>query len=121
MGVQIVWRVPERREVEIALYVWLRMVHVAGWRRLVICCPLTGATFAGIELAEQASEADARDWARLFDRRYRTTLTLDDLLQDPARFTELYIDGGVGAFLRRYEDEQARAEALRRRAREERR
>lgn len=117
MAVELAWRHPDRREVEIRLYVALRMVHLRGWRRLVVCCAFQGPVFVGVELAPETPEDDAQAWAALFHRRYRVPMTVDELTADASRWSELYRDGGVGAFLNGYAREQERMEELRRRAR----
>lgn len=116
-AVQFVWQRRERRDLEIALYVMLRHMHVAGWRHLLVAGSLLGPWFLGVEMSPDAREDDAHTWAALMDGRYRVETTIADLLAEPTRFTELYIDGGVAAFLAGYERELERMEELRRRAR----
>jgi hypothetical protein len=120
VAVQLVWRHPERREAELALYVAFRMVRVPGWRHLLVAMDRRDAAWVGIELAPNARENDARDWAGLFHERYRVEATIEELLADPRRFKELYIDGGVGAFLNEYERWVEAREQERRRLRDER-
>lgn len=120
MPVQFVWRHPDRREVEIRLYVALRMVHLRGVQRLLVGCVSRGQVFVGVELAPETPEDEARAWSTLFERRYRVAATIDELAADAGRWSELYQAGGVGAFLNGYEREQERMEELRRRARRER-
>lgn len=103
------------------LYITLRMVHLRGWRRLVVAVEQLGATWLAVELAPEASEADAQAWAATLDGRYRVAMTLDELVSSPGRWNQLYVDGGVGAFLNGYERQMERDEETRRRAREERR
>lgn len=100
------------------LYVTMRMVHLRGWRRLVVACERSGHTWLAIELAPETSEADAQAWAQTFDRRYRVEMTMDALVAAPLRWSELYVDGGVGAFLNGYERQMERDEETRRRGRE---
>lgn len=118
MALQFVWRHPDRREVERTLYVQLRMVHVRGWAHLLAAQEPRGHTWAAVELAPTAGEEDARDWALLFARRYRVETTIEALLAEPRRFSELYLDGGVQAFLRGHERELERPAETRRRWRE---
>jgi hypothetical protein len=102
----LVWRVPERREAEARLYVALRLMRVGGWLHLVVCCTQLGPTFVGLQLAPDAREDDAQLWASAFERRYRVDASVDDLLGSPWRWSEIFLDGGVGAFLERYEWQQ---------------
>ena len=39
------------------LYVTMRMVHLRGWRRLVVACERTGHTWLGVELAPETHGA----------------------------------------------------------------
>ena len=117
MAVQLVWRHPSRREVELVLYVTMRMVHLRGWRRLVVACERSGHTWLGIELAPETSEADAQAWASTLDKRYRRPESIEELLQLAGTWKELYVDGGVGAFLNGYERQMERDEETRRRGR----
>lgn len=114
MALGFVWRHHDRREVELALYVALRMVKVGGWRRLVFAHHWRRGTYAGIELAPDASEEDAHTWSRLFATRYRVNLTIADLLADVGSFEELYIDGGLRVVLAAVEEDQRRRDELRR-------
>jgi hypothetical protein len=115
---QFVWRHPDRHEVEIALYVQLRMVHVRGWRHLVVAQEPRGATWVCVEMAPETSEENARDWSSLFDARYRVPATLGDVLATPGRWSELYIDAGIARFLERHERQLERDADARRRWRE---
>jgi len=99
VAVQYVWKHPDRKEVQLQLYGQLRIAHVGGWVHLVVCCELLGRTWVGVELATTATERDARDWYGLLPPRYLVKLTIDELLAEPRRFAELYLDGGVRAFL----------------------
>lgn len=118
MAVELVWRHPDRREVALALYVTMRMVHVPGWRHVVVAVEPDGHTWCGVELAADCREHDARDWSTLLHRRYRVGTTMGELVADPLRYRELYVDGGVAQILNEVEREQVRREELRRRARE---
>lgn len=121
MAVQLVWRHPSRREVELVLYVTMRMVHLRGWRRIVVAVERDEHTWLAIELAPETSEADAKAWATTLENRYRRKETIDELLAMAGRWNQLYVDGGVGAFLNGYERQMERDEETRRRARDERR
>jgi hypothetical protein len=117
LSVQLVWRHPERREVELALYVQMRMMHVGGWRRVVVAIEPAGAAWCAVELAPNAGEDDARTWAVLFEPRRRVATTIDELLSRATTFREIYIDGGVGALLNEVERQQIERERLKREAR----
>jgi hypothetical protein len=117
MALQLVWRHPDRHEVENALYVMLRMVHVRGWQRLAVLCERDGHTWCCVELTPACSEADARDWSQLFDRRHRRDVAIDELLADPWRFPEIYLNGGVGPLLDEVERQQLERDRLKREAR----
>lgn len=118
MPVELVWRHTDRREVEQALYVMLRMVHVHGWRRLVVAVEPDRHTWLAVSLSPDASEEDARDWSRLLDKRYRRDVAIDELIADPLRFREIYVDGGVGQLLDEVERQQLERERLKREARD---
>jgi hypothetical protein len=92
VAVQLVWRHPQRREVEMVLYITMRMVHLRGWRRVVVA-----------------------------DDLYRRTETIEELLAMAGQWNELYVDGGVAGFLGAYERQMERDEETRRRARDQRR
>lgn len=113
MAASCVWRHPERREVLLALYVQLRMAHVRGWAHLLVAQEPRGATWLAVTLAPTCGEEDARDWSRLLPARYRVPTTPDELMAEPRRFSELYMDAGVQAFLREHERELERAEETR--------
>jgi len=121
VAVVLCWRHPDRREVEIALYVSLRMMHLGGRGRTVVLCPARGGATLALELDESASEEDAQAWASLFHRRYRIETTIEELLAGVTRYGAVYMDGGIGEFLNAYEQEQRRMEELRRKDRRERR
>ncbi len=103
------------------LYVTMRMVHLRGWRRVVVACEQLGHVWLAVELAPETSEADAQAWAATLDRRYRRTETLEELIALAGTWNELYVDGGVGRFLDGYERQMERDEQTRRRGREQRR
>ncbi len=115
MAAACVWRHPERREVLLTLYVQLRMVHVRGWLHLLVAQEPRGSTWLAVTLAPSCSEEDARDWSRVLPVRYRVETTAEALLSEPRRFSELYMDAGVQAFLREHERELERAVETRRR------
>ena len=117
MAVAFTWRHTSRREVEIALYVALRMVHLPGRSLLAVLCEPDGHTWCCVELAAAASEADARDWSQLLERRYRVDVTADELLATPWRFSEVYLNAGVGALLNDVERQQVERDRLMREAR----
>jgi len=103
--------------VELALYVTMRIVHVGGWRRVVVAIERRGAAWCAVELAAGAREDDAATWARTFDRRYRVATSIAELTAEPLRFSELYVDGGVGALLDEVERQLAEKDRLMREAR----
>lgn len=103
------------------LYITMRMVHLRGWRRVVVAVERTDHTWLAVELAPETSEADAQAWAATLDARYRRTETIEDLLALAGTWNELYVDGGVRGFLNGYERQMERDEQTRRRARDERR
>lgn len=121
MAVQLVWRHPQRREVEMVLYVTMRMVHLRGWRRVVVAVERSEHTWLAVELAPETSEADAKAWSTTLPNRYRRTETIDELLALAGQWNELYVDGGVRGFLNGYERQMERDEETRRRGRDERR
>jgi hypothetical protein len=81
----------------------LRMMHVPGYRRIVVLQESYHHTWLAIEISDTASEEDARDWSSFFPARYRVQTTIEELLATPQRWSEIYIDGGVSAFLRAHE------------------
>lgn len=103
------------------LYVTMRMVHLRGWRRVVVAVERTDHTWLAVELAPETSEADAAAWASTFDKRYRRAESIEDLLAMAGTWNELYVDGGVAGFLGGYERQMERDEETRRRGRDERR
>lgn len=117
LALQLVWRHPDRREVELVLYVTMRMVHLRGWRRVVVACERTGHTWLAVQLAPEASEADALAWSQTLDARYRRPETIEDLLALAGTWSELYVDGGVGTFLNAHERQMERDEETRQRGR----
>lgn len=118
MALTYVWRHPERREVLLTLYVQLRMAHVRGWSHLLVAQEPRGVTWLAVTLAPTCGEEDARDWSRALPARYRVAAAPDELLAEPRRFSELYMDAGVQAFLREHERELERAAETRRRWRD---
>lgn len=86
--------------------VQLRMMHIGGWRHLVVAQETPGKTWLAVEMAATAREDDARDWSTLLPARYRVETTIDALISEPWRYSELYIDAGVGPLLNRVEWEQ---------------
>jgi hypothetical protein len=120
VAVQLAWRHTNRRDVEIGLYVSMRMMHLRGWQHIAVCCTVRGHVYVALELADTTPEDDAQAWATLFDRRYRIETTIAELLADVGRFSAVYIDGGVGEFLNAYEEETHRLELLRQQARQRR-
>jgi hypothetical protein len=121
VAVQLVWRHPQRREVEMVLYITMRMVHLRGWRRVVVAVERDEHTWLGVELAPETSEDNAKAWAATLDDRYRRTETIEELLAMAGQWNELYVDGGVAGFLGAYERQMERDEETRRRARDQRR
>lgn len=119
MALQYVWAHPDRHEVEELLYITLRMMHVRGWRHLVLVQPPRGRVFVGVELAPEANEENARDWSHFLAEQYRVPMTLDELLADPWRHAEVYVDAGIGALMnsveqRHLQEERARQDFRRR-------
>lgn len=113
MAIQFVWRHPRRDEAERALYVYMRMMHIGGWRHIVVCTEKGFGCYIGVEMAERAREDDARDWSQFLEKRYRVELTLEELTSEPMRWREIYIDGGVGALLNEVERMEMRAQQAR--------
>ncbi len=99
------------------LHITMRMVHLRGWRRVVVAVEQLGHVWLGVELAPLASESDAQAWAATLERRYRRSESIEELLQLAGCWNELYVDGGVGRFLDGYERQMERDEQTRRRGR----
>ncbi|MBF6606945.1 MAG: hypothetical protein IVW53_15365 [Chloroflexi bacterium] len=106
MALQFTWKHPDRHEVELALCVHVRMMHIRGWQHLVVAQQWRGATWVAVEMAPHAREDDARDWSQLLPARYRVETTIEALIGEPWNFSELYIDAGIGPLLSRVEWEQ---------------
>jgi len=119
VAVQLVWRVPQRERVAEVLYVTMRLMHVGGWRRVLVAQESRGACWCAVELDDQAREDDAATWAASFERRYRQDVTIDELMAGWQRFSEVYIDGGVGELLNQVERLRAERDNLRRAERDE--
>lgn len=117
MGVQYVWKHRDRRELQRQLYVWMRMAHIPGWAHLLVAVEPLGRTFFAVELAEYATERDARDWSGFLPKYNRVQTTIEEMLATPRRFGELYIDGGIGAFLNEQEADDRMRELNRQLAR----
>lgn len=98
MALDLVWRFSSRQRAADFLWALLSVGRASGWRHLLVAVDRRERVEVGISFDELITEGRVEWVTRLLERGRHKGVTVDDLVEDPWQWRELYLDGGVRAF-----------------------
>lgn len=98
MAVDLVWRFSDRQRAQDFLWALLLVGKARGWWRLVVAVDWRERVEVGMCFDELIAEGKVEWIDRLLRESRLPGVTVDDLVDDPWQWHELYLNGGVKAF-----------------------
>lgn len=98
MAVDLVWRFAGRQQAQDFLWALFSVGRSRGWARLAVAVDWQEKVCVGIRFDELITEGRVEWVTRLLERKRVRGVDLEWLLEDPWRWHELYLNGGVRAF-----------------------